>query len=128
MPAPRWLARANRRVTNRLTEPLASRLPGFGVIEHRGRRSGRAYRTPVNLFRAPAGYVVALTYGADSDWVRNVLASGGCELTWRGRHVHVSSPTVVHDERRRAVPPAVRIPLRLLGVADFLQLRADGPA
>jgi deazaflavin-dependent oxidoreductase (nitroreductase family) len=126
VPAPRWLARANRRFTNRLTEPLAARLPGFGVIEHRGRRSGRAYRTPVNVFRAPTGYVVALTYGAESDWVRNVLAAGRCELTWRGRRLHLTSPTLVHDERRGAVPPPVRIPLRLLGVADFLQLRADG--
>jgi hypothetical protein len=72
--------------------------------------------------------VVALTYGAESDWVRNVLAAGGCELTLRGRHLHLSSPALVHDEDRRAVPPPVRIPLRLLGVADFLQLRADGPS
>jgi deazaflavin-dependent oxidoreductase (nitroreductase family) len=127
MPAPRWMAKVNRRVTNRVTGTFAPRLPGFGVVLHEGRRSGRRYRTPVNVFRAPGGYVVALTYGVESDWVRNVVAGGGCELLWRGRRVRCSSPRIVHDETRRGVPPPVRIPLRLLGVADFLLLD-DEPA
>ena len=42
---------------------LARWLPGFGVVEHAGRRSGRRYRTPVNVFRPGASYVIALTYG-----------------------------------------------------------------
>jgi deazaflavin-dependent oxidoreductase (nitroreductase family) len=86
------LARFNRRVTNRITGPVAKWLPGFGVITHTGRRSKRRYRTPVNVFAAPGGYVVALTYGADSDWVKNVLASGGCELDRRGRTEHLTAP------------------------------------
>lgn len=75
MPAPRWLGRFNRVVTNRVTGIVAPRLPGFGVISHRGRRSGRAYTTPVNVFRTAEGYAVALTYGAESDWVKNVEAA-----------------------------------------------------
>ena len=58
------MARFNRQVLNHLTRPIARRLPGFGVIIHRGRRSGRTYETPVNVFRRGDGYVVALTYGA----------------------------------------------------------------
>ena len=50
--------------------------PGMGVITHRGRRSGRIYETPVNVFRRSDGYVVALTYRAGADWVRNVLTAG----------------------------------------------------
>jgi hypothetical protein len=72
----RRTAHFNRRVTNRLTRPLARRLPGFGVVVHRGRTSGREFETPVNVFNAPSGYAIALTYGSDSDWVKNVLSAG----------------------------------------------------
>jgi hypothetical protein len=47
MPLPKRLAGFNARVTNRLTRRGAGRLPGFGIVSHVGRRSGRAYRTPV---------------------------------------------------------------------------------
>lgn len=116
------VAHFNRHVTNRLTGPLAPRLPGFGVVVHRGRKSGREYRTPVNVFRSGDGFVIALTYGAEADWVRNVLAAGGCVLITRGRHHTLTAPRVRHDESRELVPAPVRVPLRLLNVADFLCL------
>jgi len=50
----------------------------MGLVVHRGRRSGRVYDTPVLVFPADDGYVIALTYGPDTDWIRNVLAAGGC--------------------------------------------------
>jgi deazaflavin-dependent oxidoreductase (nitroreductase family) len=122
MALPRGLAAFNRRVTNHVTGPLAGWLPGFGVVVHRGRRSQREYRSPVNVFQAPGGYVMALTYGADSDWVKNVLAAGGCDLETRGRTVHLTAPEIFHDEKRRHVPRPVRPILRLLGVTDFMRL------
>ena len=122
MALPRGLAAFNRRVTNRVTRPLARRLPGFGIIVHRGRRSQREYRSPVNVFVAAGGYAVALTYGADSDWVKNVLAAGGCELVTRGRTVRLTAPELFHDETRRHVPRLVRPILRMMGVADFMRL------
>src|SRR4051812_50111715 len=76
MPLPKRLARFNLHVTNRVLGPFARRLPGFAVVAHVGRRSGRVRQTPVNLFRDGDRYVIALTYGADSQWVRNVLAAG----------------------------------------------------
>jgi deazaflavin-dependent oxidoreductase (nitroreductase family) len=102
-------------------------LPGFGVVLHTGRRSKRQYRTPVNVFAAPGGYVVALTYGTDSDWVKNVLAAGGCDLVRGGRLAHLMAPEIVHDESRRQVPMVVRPMLRLLGVADFMRLANASP-
>lgn len=124
MPLPRTLAQLNRVGLNRVTGRIAPWLPGFGVVAHVGRRSGRTYRTPVNVFRRPGGYVVALTYGADADWVKNVLAAGGCEVTTRGRTVRLSHPEIEHDETRRAVPPIlVRQILTLANVTDFLALR-----
>lgn len=129
MPAPRWLARANRYVTNPLLGRLAPRLPGFGVIVHSGRKTQRQYRTPVNVFASANGYVVALTYGRDSEWVRNVLANGGCTLETRGRAVQLTQPRLFHDEQRRAVPAPVRLMLGLIRVNDFLELaRADDAA
>jgi deazaflavin-dependent oxidoreductase (nitroreductase family) len=122
MALPRGLATFNRRVTNHVTGPLARWLPGFGIIVHRGRRSQREYRSPVNVFVAGGGYVVALTYGTDSDWVKNVLAAGGCDLVTRGRTVHVTAPTIFHDEARRHLPRLVRPILRMMGVADFMRL------
>ncbi len=123
VPLGRRVARFNLRVTNRVTGPFATRLPGFGVVVHAGRRSGRRYRTPVNVFPASGGYVIALTYGRESQWVRNVLAAGGCELETRGRRVRLTAPEVFRDESRRAVPAPVRVPLRALGVADFMRLK-----
>jgi deazaflavin-dependent oxidoreductase (nitroreductase family) len=122
-PLGRGLARFNRRVTNRLTGPVARWLPGFGVVIHTGRTSGRSYRTPVNVFSAEDGYAIALTYGTEAEWVKNVLAAGGCELIARGRRVALCSPEVVHDEARRFVPGLLRPILALLGAADFLVLQ-----
>ena len=128
MPLPTALARFNRRVTNRLTRRIARRRPGFAVVVHRGRTSGRVYRTPVNAFERPGGYVVALTYGPRADWVRNVLAAGECLLETRGRRVRLTNPRLVRDPARRLVPLPVRLILRLIGVDYFLQLDAAPPA
>lgn len=122
MPLPRGVGRFNKSVTNRLTQAFAPRAPGFGMIVHRGRRSGRLYRTPVNAFRTADGYVFALTYGPEVDWVKNVLAAGEAELETRGRRIRLRLPRLVHDSSRRLVPPLVRVPLRLFHVADFLVL------
>lgn len=122
MPLPRSVARFNRYVTNRVLGPLAPVLPGFGVVTHTGRKSHRVYRTPVNVFRRPGGFVVALTYGPESDWVRNVLASGGCTLETRGRVYQLTQPRLIHDETRRAVPPPIRAIGRLGRVSYFLDL------
>ena len=118
----RRMARFNRQVLNHLTRPLSRHLPGFGVVIHRGRRTGRVHETPVNVFRHPDEYVVALTYGARADWVRNVLTAGHCELITRGRGLRLTVSHLQHDEQRLAVPAFVRPMLRLIGVADFLHL------
>ena len=128
MPLPRWLARFNRHVTNRFLGLLAPYLPYFGVIVHTGRRTHRRYRTPVNVFPRPGGYVIALTYGPDSDWVRNVLASGGGTLETRGRTLWLTRPRLYRDEQRRAMPASVRLIGKLGHVSDFLELTADDGA
>jgi deazaflavin-dependent oxidoreductase (nitroreductase family) len=80
-------------------------MPGLGVVVHRGRRSGNTYQTPVNVFATEDGYILALTYGPDTDWIKNVLAAGGCELRTRGRVIRLASPRLFHDESRRGIRP-----------------------
>ena len=108
MVIPRSIARFNRVVTNRISSLVAGWLPGFGIVEHAGRRSGRVYRTPVNVFRTWDGYVIALTYGPDTDWVKNVLSAGGCSLQVRGQESRLTAPRIAHDAERRAAPLVVR--------------------
>lgn len=126
MPLPKALGRLNRVGLNRVTGRIAPRLPGLGVVIHRGRRSGRVYRTPVNVFAQPGGYVFALTYGAGTDWVRNVQAAGGCELETRGHRVRLVEPRLYRDETRAAIRVPERYMLRLMGVSEFLALKTDG--
>jgi deazaflavin-dependent oxidoreductase (nitroreductase family) len=129
MPLPRRLAKFNRVVTNRVLGPLPGFLPGFATVSHVGRRSGRTYRTPVSLFRRANGYVIALMYGADSQWVRNVLAAGGADIETCGRRLHLVGPEVVRDPARSLVPKPVRVLLRLAKVDEFMLLkRADADA
>jgi len=124
MPAPRWLARFNLHVTNRLMGPLARRLPGMGVIVHEGRKTHRQYRTPVLIFRRGDRFIIALTYGRESRWVQNVLANNGCELETGGRTLRLTRPRLIHDPQRRAMPVFVAIALGILNVSDFLELTA----
>jgi deazaflavin-dependent oxidoreductase (nitroreductase family) len=60
------------------------------VVIHRGRTAGLLYRTPVTAFPYRDGFLIALTYGRDVDWVKNVIAEGGCRLIHRGRAVDLT--------------------------------------
>jgi deazaflavin-dependent oxidoreductase (nitroreductase family) len=123
MPTKRQVARFNTVFANHLFGPLLIRLPGFGAVHHRGRKSGRAYRTPVKVFRRGADYLITLPYGAGSDWVRNVIAAGGCELATRGRRVRLGAPTLCGEEQARAAIPAVlRRVLSWIRCTEFLAL------
>jgi deazaflavin-dependent oxidoreductase (nitroreductase family) len=86
-----------------------------------GRKSGRVYHTPVNVFRASNGFIIALTYSSQSEWVKNVLAAGGCELKTRGKKYHLSAPKAVHDPSRRRFPFPVRIVLRIVGADEYME-------
>ncbi len=129
MPIPRVVRKWNKAGLNRVTRHIAPWAPGLGVVVHRGRRSGREYQTPVNVFNTDDGCVFALTYGPDTDWVKNVLTAGGCELRTRGRVIRLASPRLFRDEDRHGIRPVERQVLRLIGVADFLSLKiAQNPA
>ena len=85
----------NRRVVNRVVRPLSGRFGLWSLIEHRGRRSGTTYRTPVTMFRTGDGVAIVLPYGRDRDWVRNVLAANGARVVMSGESFEVTDPRVV---------------------------------
>lgn len=120
VPLPRALAKANRFVANPVARLIAARAPGFAIVRHRGRRSGRDYATPINVFRVPSGYVAALTYGPGTDWIKNLNAGGGGTLLYRGREVPVGPPIFISTEEGMAAMPAVvRGILRTIDVTAF---------
>jgi deazaflavin-dependent oxidoreductase (nitroreductase family) len=91
----RRLARFNKKVTNRIQGLWAPYLPPWAVIVHKGRRSGREYRTPVLAKRSGTTLEVVLFYGERADWVRNVLAAGGAGVVRAGRTAGLTDPRVV---------------------------------
>lgn len=109
MKIPRRVARFNKVVTNRIQGVYAWILPPWAVILHRGRRSGRQYRTPVLAFRHGSTLIVALLYGEESDWLRNLEAGGG-RVVRMGRTYELSAPRVVDTaaatELAHVSPPA----------------------
>jgi deazaflavin-dependent oxidoreductase (nitroreductase family) len=88
-------ARFNRRVVNQVVRPISGRFAMWSIIEHRGRRSGTVYRTPVSMFPTPDGVAILLAYGEDRDWVRNLLADDGGRVTMSGETFAVVDPRIV---------------------------------
>jgi deazaflavin-dependent oxidoreductase (nitroreductase family) len=84
------------RVMNpRVIRAVERRESAFGVLHHRGRRSGASYHTPVAVGRTSDGVLVPLMYGARTDWCRNILAAGSCTLTFDGEDLALTAPEVV---------------------------------
>ena len=102
-------------------------LPGFGILGYRGRRSGKAYRTPMNAFRHGNVWVFALTYGSDVQWVKNVLAAGEATLEVRRQKIRLVEPELFVDPRRRLMPIGIRQILGLMRVSEFLRMRVAPP-
>jgi deazaflavin-dependent oxidoreductase (nitroreductase family) len=94
MQLPRRVARFNRVVTNPIQGTWAWLLPPWAVILHRGRRSGRLYRTPVVASARGRRFRVAILYGGNSDWVLNLLAGEG-RVVRRGRTYPLTGVRVV---------------------------------
>lgn len=91
---------------------------------HRGRRSGREYRTPIFAFPCDGGFVIALTYGRGTDWERNVRAGGG-ELIYRRTRYRLGPPSDTGaDDVASCLPAIVQRMLRMMRVDDFLRFSA----
>lgn len=102
------MARFNRDVMNRLQTRWAPRVPPWSMLLHRGRRSGKEYRTPVFGWVAGGKLHVLLFYGEDSDWLRNVLAAGKAEVLRGGRRYTLHDPQLVDTATLTDLRPLLR--------------------
>jgi deazaflavin-dependent oxidoreductase (nitroreductase family) len=117
----RAMASFNRRATNRLIGLWAPYVPPWATIVHRGRSSGTTYRTPVAAFVRGSTMTIALPYGDDADWVKNLLVAGGGELVRLGRSRALVNPRLAD---RGSAGLASRLTRRSL-VADLASPTSD---
>jgi deazaflavin-dependent oxidoreductase (nitroreductase family) len=76
------------------------------VLVHRGRKSGRQYKTPVEILhrdRERDEIIVSPMFGRHSDWYRNVVAGGLVEVHIRGEKRQVEWRELDEAERRAAI-------------------------
>lgn len=124
-----WVLNGVRRFSRAVGNPLQMRKAGTqgayaSVIRHEGRRSGRSYSTPVAAEPTSDGFVIALVYGANTDWLKNVLASGSATIEHEGRVYPVDRPEIVPTEGvEDAFDPKELRTLRRYRVTDCLRLR-----
>lgn len=89
----------------------------IGLLEHVGRKTGTVRLTPVHPVRTPEGFRIVVPLGVESQWARNVIATGHCRL---------QVGDIVHelDEPRLVVPSSVEgLPAPATRVMDWLGFR-----
>jgi deazaflavin-dependent oxidoreductase (nitroreductase family) len=121
------------RRTSRAMRPLALKSAGTpgayaSVIRHVGRTTGRAYETPVGAVAIDDGFVIALPYGPNTDWLKNVVASGSATIVDEGSTYDVDRPEVLPmAEAHRHFSPQDRRAHGVFGVDQCLRIRRLGP-
>ena len=123
-PVLKAVRRMNRSVTNpRVMRTAGSTGEQTSVIQHVGRKSGRSYATPVDIVPTRTGFLIALPYGTQADWLRNVLAAGSATLVTNGEHLDVDGPKIVATaDVADLIPGRLMRTLRLFGVDECLHL------
>lgn len=83
-------------------------MPGgaIAILSYRGRRSGRMYRTPVEVIvedRDRGEILVVPARGRQGDWYRNIIASGLAGVRLRGRSFDAAWRELSEEENRAAL-------------------------
>lgn len=125
MPIPKSITHFNKHVTNRFFILFAGWIPPLAIIEHCGRKSSKQYKTPILAFPTTKGYVFALTYGRNVDWVKNLQASGCGVLKYNGctDQIHNFSFSKYEDVKK-IFPGLVRMFLEIFYVKDCLMVES----
>jgi deazaflavin-dependent oxidoreductase (nitroreductase family) len=117
------------RRSSRAMKPLVLKTAGSpgapaSVIRHTGRVSGRQYVTPVQAAVTDDGFVIALPYGSNTDWLKNVLASGSATILHDGGEHLVGEPEIVPTaDVQRHFSPSDQRAHRWFAVDQTLRLR-----
>ena len=123
MPMPRSF-RPLGRILNPVIMPMAKRFGPLAVVCHRGRVTGRDYRNPVMAFPVAEGWIVALAYGSDVQWRRNLDAARGGELVRHGRRRRLTAPEMLSATDALPLLPGWARPMfRMVRVGEYLLLR-----
>jgi deazaflavin-dependent oxidoreductase (nitroreductase family) len=78
----------------------------YSILKHVGRKSTREYQNPVSAYPLGDGFVVAVRYGLQSQWVRNVMANGRFTLRTKGRDFPLEKPEIISPSQALpAYPP-----------------------
>ena len=122
MPIPKVVTGFNKHVTNKFFLVFAGWFKPMAIVVHSGRRSGRLYYTPVMAFPIDNGFLFALTYGNDVDWVKNLIASGKGILRYEGKEFHIQGfRLVAFKEVEQCFPLIVQTFLKVIRVRDCLE-------
>ena len=122
MPIPHVVTRLNKHVFNKALVRLAGHGP-FVELEHVGRRSGSVYHVPLMAFRDGGRVTIALTYGPDVDWLKNLRAAQRGRMHLRRSLVVLGAPRHVPTaEGLRRIPFGPRQILPLTGTTGFVEL------
>lgn len=115
----------NKYVTNPLLGRIARSAHGpFAIVYHVGRRSGKPYQTTIIVRLVTDGFLIALTYGDDVDWYRNIVAANGCRVLWHKREYVIDSIEPVAAEAAQPLfPQPERAILQTMGVRHFAELK-----
>lgn len=127
---PKRLRTFNKYVTNRILRGFANCSRGpFAIIHHVGRKSGKPYETVFWVWRTREGFVIALTYGPDVDWYRNLRAAGGGTVYWHKQLYTVGKPEPIDaGTALLAFPALFRLAFRTFGKQEeFVQVKSSGP-
>jgi deazaflavin-dependent oxidoreductase (nitroreductase family) len=117
------------RRSGRAMKPLVLRSAGrtgapTSVVEHTGRNTGSPYETPVVAAPIADGFVVALPYGPNTDWLKNVVAAGRATIRFDGHPHAVDLPEVVPmEEVATDFAPREQRMHRQFNVRDALRVR-----
>jgi deazaflavin-dependent oxidoreductase (nitroreductase family) len=131
---PSLIVKIVMRPLTKMLNPLIVKLAGrrhfhmAAQIRHTGRRSGRTYTTPVSARRSGDMVVIALTFGNQSDWSRNVRAAGSGTVRIDGEDYAVTQPQVKSRQEAKPVVQAAfsrmdRAGFRMLGIKQVMILR-----
>ncbi len=118
MPMPLWWGQVNKRVFN----PSALKNGKWDIITHVGRVSGATYRTPLQAYAVPGGFVISVVYGPKTAWLQNVLTAGAATLEYQGKEVSVTNPRMIPTEEALALNSDVEAPPAMLKIGKFLRL------